>query len=60
MKYEKSVLLWSLKLSYPSFFAYQIPYKWVLQDMEAYNKFMDRFKGPSKEQNPAASKGKVW
>ena len=32
------------------------PYKWALQDMELYDKFVDRFQDLSKVKNPAVSK----
>ena len=32
----------------------------VIQNMEFYDKFVDRFQDKSKEKNPAASKAKLW
>ena len=42
----------------PSFFI-RSPYKQVLQDMEFYDKFVDRFQDLSKVKNPAVSKAEV-
>ena len=38
---------------------FRAPYKKALQDMEFYDKLMDRFQGISKVKNPAVSKTKI-
>ena len=43
----------------PTLFFVRPPYKQALQDMEFYDKFVDRFHDVSKVKNPAASKAKV-
>ena len=45
-------------LTLPLFFI-RSPYNWALQDMEFYDKLVDRFQDLSKVKNPAASKAKV-
>ena len=44
----------------PPLFFFRPPYKKALQNMEFYNKFVDRFQDLSKVKNPAVSKAKVW
>ena len=45
------------KKSHPFFAIFRPPYKWILQGMEFYNKFVDGFKDLSKKS--FVTKGKV-
>ena len=54
---KKSLLYWHLKYPIPTLFFIRPPHKWAQQDMESYEKFVDRFQILSKEKNPVFSKG---
>ena len=47
------------KIPTPPLFFIILPYKQALQDMEFYDKLVERFQNLSKVKNPAVSKVKV-
>ena len=55
----KSLLFVKFEMTTSPLFFIRPPYKWALQDMEYFYKFVDRFQDISKVKIPAVSKAKV-